>query len=454
MHVLFVGSPVSASRRAVRAQSIRNLGFAGLVACALLGAPPSSAGGPDVAPLTLSAALVLAEERSRALVAQDHVAAAARDRAVSAGRLPDPVLRLSLDNVPVDGPMRYSLSDDFMTMRSVGITQTLTGADKRAARSARFEREADAAVGERLRALSALRQATARAWFDHRFARERLDLLQRQRDEAGLQVEAAEAAYRGKRGSQADVFLARSARGRVEDAIVAARAGLDAATHRLERWVGADAVRAGAAAYDLGRTRLEPRALEVAALPEVAAMAAREDVARAEADVALQERSADWSVSLMYSQRGAAFADMVSVGVSVPLQWDRRNRQDRELSARLAEAEQWRAEREELERETLARLRADLAVWRGNLQRLADYDRSLIPLADERIQAALSAYRGGKAPLAAVLDARAAALDTRLERLRIEAETARAWVALEYLLPEAPGAGPQTSRVELLEVAR
>ncbi len=454
MHVLFVGSPASASRRAAHTQSIRNLGLVGVVACALLGAPPLSAAGPDVAPLTLSAALSLAEERSRTLVAQDHVAAAARDRAVAAGRLPDPVLRLSLDNVPVDGPMRYSLSDDFMTMRSVGITQTLTGADKRAARSTRFERAADAAYGERLRALSALRQATARAWFDHRFAQKRLDLLQRQRDEARLQVEAAEAAYRSKRGVQADVFLARSARGRIEDAIVAARAGLDAATHRLERWVGPDAARAAAAAYDIEHTRLEPGALDVAALPEVVAIAGREDVARAEADVALQERSADWSVSLMYSQRGASFSDMVSVGVSVPLQWDRRNRQDRELSARLAEVEQWRAEREEVEREALARLRADLALWRGNLKRLADYDRTLIPLADERIQAALAAYRGGKAPLAAVLDARAAALDTRLERLRIEAETARAWIALEYLLPDPPAAGAQSSRVDLLEAAR
>ncbi|MBA4742774.1 MAG: TolC family protein, partial [Azoarcus sp.] len=208
MLALFQSSPVPAGRRAPCAQSFRFPLLASLAACVLLAWIPSASAAPDARPLSLAAALSLAEARSYALSAQDHAASAARDLAVEAGRLPDPVLRMSLDNVPIDGPMRFSLSEDFMTMQSVGITQTLTGADKRAARSARFEREADAAYDERVRALTALRQATAWAWFERHFAQDRLGLLQRRADEARLQVEAAEAAYRGTRGAQADVFLA------------------------------------------------------------------------------------------------------------------------------------------------------------------------------------------------------------------------------------------------------
>ena len=33
----------------------------------------------------------------------------------------------------------------------------------------------------------------------------------------------------------------------------------------------------------------------------------------------------------MYSQRGPAYSNMVSLNVSLPLPWDRKNRQDREL---------------------------------------------------------------------------------------------------------------------------
>ena len=44
----------------------------------------------------------------------------------------------------------------------------------------------------------------------------------------------------------------------------------------------------------------------------------------------------------MFSQRGSAYSNMVSLNVSIPLQWDQKNRQDREVSARLALAEQLR----------------------------------------------------------------------------------------------------------------
>jgi hypothetical protein len=48
--------------------------------------------------------------------------------------MPDPVLKLGLNNLPIDGPDRYSVTRDFMTMRSVGVMQELTRADKRSAR--------------------------------------------------------------------------------------------------------------------------------------------------------------------------------------------------------------------------------------------------------------------------------------------------------------------------------
>ena len=59
----------------------------------------------------------------------------------------------------------------------------------------------------------------------------------------------------------------------------------------------------------------------------------------------------------------------------------------------------------------------------------------LIPLAAERTRAALAAYRGGGGTLAAVLEARRMEIDTRMERLRLEMETAALWAQLEYLIP-------------------
>jgi outer membrane protein TolC len=123
------------------------------------------------------------------------------------------------------------------------------------------------------------------------------------------------------------------------------------------------------------------------------------------------------------------------VNVAIPLQIDAKNRQDRELSARLAGVEQMRAQREEALREHLAETRNWLQEWHSNRDRLANYDTTLIPLTAQRTNATLAAYRGGGGPLVAVLEARRAEIDARMERLRLEMETAGLWAQLEYLVP-------------------
>jgi len=57
----------------------------------------------------------------------------------------------------------------------------------------------------------------------------------------------------------------------------------------------------------------------------------------------------------------------------------------------------------------------------------------LLPLARERTELALAAYRGGRGDLAAVLDARRAGVETQISLLGAELERARAWARLNYL---------------------
>ena len=391
------------------------------------------------APLGLEQALQAAQAHSRQLVAQDAAASAARDMALAAGQLPDPMLKGGLNNLPVTGPDRFSLTKDFMTARNIGFSQEFTRAGKRQARATRYEREAEAAEAGRQLALANLRRDTALAWLE-RLHQERLrEVLRTQRAEAALQIEAAEAAYRGGRGPQADVFAARTAVAQIDDRILQADRDIATAKTRLARWIGADeAGRPLAAPPDLSLLRkIDAASLQahVAHHPKLGLLARQEDVALAEAEVARSSKQADWTAELIYSQRGPDYSNMISINFSVPLQIDQASRQDRELAARLAEAEQARAERDEAQREHLAEARAWLQTWQGNQERLANYDKALIPLAAERTRAALAAYRGGAGPLASVLDARRMEIDTRAERVRLELETAALWAQLEYLIP-------------------
>lgn len=143
------------------------------------GAQSDSSAG---APTTVRDAVIAATARALSPAASAAAADAARERAIAAAQRPDPVLRLSLDNLPVDGADRFSTTRDFMTMRSVGVMQTLTGADKRSARAERFEREAEVAQAERLGRMASVQRETAVAWFERQAAEQRQGVLQALRD--------------------------------------------------------------------------------------------------------------------------------------------------------------------------------------------------------------------------------------------------------------------------------
>ena len=393
-------------------------------------------------PLSLERAVAAATGRSQLVIAADAQARAARETATAAGQLPDPVLKLGLNNLPIDGPDRYSVTRDFMTMRSVGVMQELTRADKRSARVRRAEREFELAQVARQVTIADLQRDTALAWLERSYQESMQELLKSQIAQAELQVEAAQTLYRSGKGSQAEVFAARGSAEQLRDGLAQVERRVAVASTQLGRWIG-----------DGARDSLAPRprltlpawtegalAEHLAQHPQVAAATQQAAIADSEADVARAAKSSDWSVELQYSQRGPAYSNMVSINLSVPLQWDQKNRQDRELAARLASVDEARARREELQRAHEAEVRAMLQEWRSHEERLGRYDASLLPLATQRSEAALASYRAGSGPLTAVLDARRGELEVRMERLRIEMDRARIWAQLNYLLPSHDGA--------------
>ncbi|MGE0348566.1 TolC family protein [Hydrogenophaga sp.] len=385
-------------------------------------------------PLSLSGAVSAAVARSRSLDASTAAAHGAREMAVAAAQRPDPVLRLSLDNLPVDGPERFSTTRDFMTMRSVALMQTLPNADKRRARGERFEREADAALSERAQRVAVLQTEAAQAWLERRMQEQRIGLLQAQITETRVLVQTTEAALRGGRGSTADSFSAREALAQLEQSLIGAQAERANARLTLARFTGGPPDQPLA---DPPSMQFNPAPVNTPdQLPDLKALQAREAVARAEAEVARQELKPDWSAEIMFSQRGSQFSNMVSIGVSVPLQWDKPQRQQRELAARLARVNELEAEREEQTRARVLQVQRWRQDWQAGQARLAHLDAQREPLAKQRTEVALAAYRGGREGLGAVMQARRDALNLALERLALERETAGLWAQLEYLFPD------------------
>ncbi|MGQ0525672.1 MAG: TolC family protein [Betaproteobacteria bacterium] len=391
------------------------------------------------ATLTLSEAQRLAAERSRQLVAQDLAVSASREMAVAAGQLPDPSLKFGIENLPVDGADRFSVSRDFMTMRSIGLMQEFTRGEKRKLKSARFEREAERTLAEKTATLATIQRDTALAWLERYYAEATTAVVAEQIREARLQVEAAESAYRAGRGSQADLFAARSEVIALEDRASDAARRVRTAKTALARWIGEAAAEANLSGKPRIETiRLDARALDtqLAHHPEIAMLARQAEVAEAEARLARANKKADWSVEAMYQQRGSAFSNMVSISVAIPLQWHQKNRQDRELAAKLAMVGQAEAQRDEALRAHVGEVRMRIQEWENTRERRQRYERELVPLGRERTQAALAAYRGGKANLADVLTARRNEIELRMQALQLEMDAARLWAQINFLFPD------------------
>src|SRR6266436_8096430 len=160
--------------------------------------------------LSLQAAQRRAVDRSRQLVAQDSAVRSSREMAVAAGQLPDPVLKMGVDNLPINGEDRFSVTRDFMTMRRIGVMQELTRGEKRDLRAQRFEREAEKGLAEKAMALASIERGTALAWLDRYYAEAMARVIAEQAEQVRLEIVAAEGAYRGGRESQADVIAAHS----------------------------------------------------------------------------------------------------------------------------------------------------------------------------------------------------------------------------------------------------
>jgi outer membrane protein TolC len=406
------------------------------VAALALIALAASAGAAEP-PLSLAEAVRVAVEQSPQLASQQAMVRAAREMAVPAAELPDPKLIAGLENVPTSGADAWSLTRDGMTMTRIGVMQDFPGSGKRELRVRRAER--DAAKGEAQLAATAatVRRETATAWLARHYADATLDAIGQQIAEVELAVSTAEAAYRAGRGSQAELLAMQAMAVELDNRRTEAAMQRERARVALARYVGALAERPLGEAPDLARVPVESAALaDVDRQPDVRLAQAQEDVAAAESAIARAAKHPDWSAELSYGIRGSGFANMVSLMVRVDLPWSAGTRQDREYAAKLAEQDAARAMRDDVRRMREAEVKQMLVEWSAARAQAGAMRDRLLPLAQQRVDAALAAYRGGTGPLAAVLDARRAQLDARIAILNMELAAAKAWAWLANVITE------------------
>ena len=385
--------------------------------------------------LSLEEALRLGEAQSPRLAAQRHALAATAEQVGRAAELPDPKLRLGIENLPVTGAERYRYDQDFMTMRTIGLMQEFPSQDKRRARNSRAEvlhsLEQQNLAAQRV----ALQRDVAAAWFEVYYAAKALVALEHLAAQFKLQIDAVAPGVARGRQSAAESFVLRQAFEQATDRVIEQQRMAEKARIQLGTWLADEARRPLGAPPDTARV---PHAQDhliarLAEHPELRVYDERESLARSEVELARSSRKSDWSLELSYAQREPAFSNMVGVMLSMDLPWQAGRRQDRDIASKLAAAEQARAQREDARRMHEAELRGWLADFDTARKRIERSETVLLPLARERVAAARAAYRGGRGELGPVLEAERSATEAELGLTQVESERARAWARLSFV---------------------
>lgn len=387
--------------------------------------------------LTLGETVRLALRQAPASAAGKAQLEAARQSAVRAGTLPDPMLTLGVDNLPVTGSEAFDPDADVMTMKTIGLRQEIPSGAKRAAMRSLAAREVEQAAAQLRVTRLAIQRAAADAWIDLWAATHELEALEALGTQSDIAVRLARARVAGGGGSAGEALAARAAALELDNRIEAARAREAAARAGLGRWVGnAAAAPSGDVSVFEGLPRDTTQLLSaIDRLAPVTVSTAAVEAAASAIDLARADKRPDWTVAAAYGQRSDGRDDMLMLEVGIGLPLFARNRQDRDVAAREAEYAAAIAIREDLRRQEAARIVADIARWEGLKRQVALHEEELLPLARDRSAVALAAYQAG-GPLQPWLDARRDELAVHLAHAAHLGELGHAWAALAFLLPE------------------
>ena len=372
--------------------------------------------------LNFAEAREIAEQQSPRVSAQRLQIDAVEFARKAAGTLPDPKLSIGLENFPISGMDRWSLTRESMTGQRLALMQEVPNQAKRDAKvasaQARVERERAALVLQRLQ----IRQELGLAWIAAQAVEQRDQLLAELLAENQRLQDSLPARVAGGSAQAGDLLAAQQEALALSDRRDDLQRDRSKARAMLRRWVGPRADEAlqgdtGPLIHPVAQLRAE-----LSSHAELALYPAMQSMARAESHEAQSESRGDWSWEIAYSRRDRRWGDMVSFQVTFDLPWQKDRRQTPMIQAKQRELERLEAEQEDVSRRHLQELddsAAELQALNSQIERLKSTG---LQLAQGRAELALSNYRAAKGDLSAVLGARAQVLETRLRLIDLQAQ--------------------------------
>jgi cobalt-zinc-cadmium efflux system outer membrane protein len=373
-------------------------------------------------PLSFEQALSLSTQGAPTLASAQAKVDAARASTAPAGELPDPKLAVGVENLPIGGPDRYSLTGDFMTMQRIAYMQDIPNRSKREARVAVALAKVQQAESAQQLSMLSVRRETAVAWIRRYALEQQIALFEGLFKQNKLLESAVQVQLAGGRGSITDVLMPRQEAAMLSERLDELQAQRAQAIAALQRWIGttaSEALEGTPPNWPLDREVLSQR---IQGHPDVNLLSSTSLLLNAELQEAQASKNPDWGVELAYQRRGEQFGDMVSVKFTFDLPTAPAKRQDPLIAAKQLERLGLDAELELLRREHLQEINTQWAeLERLNLA-VERNQTVLQPLMRDKVTLTLSAYQAGKGTLVEHLAARRESLETQLRWIALQGE--------------------------------
>ncbi|PHS23958.1 MAG: transporter [Methylophaga sp.] len=424
--------------------------------------------------LSLDLAIDLAHRNDLWLVENKFRQDALLSKSVAVGTLPDPVVSLSLLNLPTDG---FDYNQENMTQLRAGISQMFPRGETLTLQSKKLQLLSSQNPHLRADRKAQINVIVAKLWLDAFNAKESIRLIELDRDLFEQLLDISEVSYSTAYGGtqQQDVIRAQLELTRLDDRLTQLRQQQDVAQKNLSRWVGGQFVEqyidlnliSTTEMIEIDSKRLpqielkkadflnmkNDRLLESLATyfvehPSVLALESRVQASQTDIQLAQQKYKLQWGLNAAYSFRsdtpsGRSRADFVSFGINFDLPIFTENKQDKYVQAAISEAEAVKTQKWLLLRKMIAAFQS-AKVQLNRLQQRSDlYQQDLLPKIHEQADAALTAYTNDEGDFAEVVRARIDVLDAEIEKLNIEVDKQKMVAQLNYYLVTSYDSIPQ-----------
>lgn len=380
-------------------------------------------------PLTLDTALKLAEQYAPTLRANSAQIEGAENMVSASGILPNPKLFVGLDNYPVSGDAAWSVTQEGMTMKKIGIMQDFPNRAKRLAEIELAKAELGSANAQTEILGIELRQKVASVWLKRFYLERKLALYDDLLSENGLLFQITQTQVTSGRTMVTNAISPKLDKTVLLDQKDDLLRDLNKAKLELHRLISADSSRtteieslpSQEPVINFDTSRLYHHLHQ---LPELKAFQAERQTAEAKLKQAQALQKSDWSIEFAYQHRAPEFGDMIGVQLTTELPVFSKKRSSSLVQAILAEQNRITADQEIKYREHLTMLDEGLSDLKALDQQIQRTVQSTLPLTKQKVNLQLASYQAGKANLSDVIETQQALLNQRLRLIDLQQQQA------------------------------